>query len=148
MTHRMSKAGGSYGSMSTALKDPKLPAAERLSAWCRGPVVSAMYGAGGWSISANALSDLRRWENRHVRSFLRLKRASPDEQPMDYYCRTNRIIRELKPVYWRVLKATHAWTQRWWIFQLEDDTEPLRAYMNLRPSSEWTQTRDVMTQID
>ena len=154
MSHRLSKAEGAYGSMAAMLRDPKVPVKERLSAWCRGPVTSALYGAGGWSLTSHTLSDLRRWENKHIRRFLRMRQMSADEHRMEYYRRTNLTIHDLlakhglKPIYLRVIKTQHTWTLRWWSFTLDDGAQPLRAYMNLRPAADWANTSDMMTQLD
>eukprot|EP00973_Karenia_brevis_P042596 5896741-Karenia_brevis.AAC.1 len=65
--HRLSKAEGSYGSISRLLKDRQLQTKEKLQGWGRGPVNSALYGSGGWHFSSHNLHELRRWENKHVR---------------------------------------------------------------------------------
>ena len=63
--HRLKKAEGCYGSMAHLLKDKDTPAKERLDAWSKGPVSSALYGAGGWPLNGQSLHDMRRWENKH-----------------------------------------------------------------------------------
>ena len=45
LDHRLAKAELAYGSIASLLKDPRVPIRERLRAWSRGPVNSALYGA-------------------------------------------------------------------------------------------------------
>ena len=91
-THRLAKAEGVYGSLSKKLRDPRAPVGERLAAWGRGPVASAMYGAGGWAMNRDSFLQLRRWENKPVRSFLRIKRAGDEEGIMELNRKTNMTI--------------------------------------------------------
>eukprot|EP00973_Karenia_brevis_P031248 4313243-Karenia_brevis.AAC.1 len=47
MDHRLAKAGGTYGSISKLLKDGRARIKDRIEAWSKGPVSSAVYGGGG-----------------------------------------------------------------------------------------------------
>ena len=58
MDARLTKAEGAYGSIIRFLKDKRIPVHERLRGWCRGPVGSALYGAGGWTLGKNNLREL------------------------------------------------------------------------------------------
>ena len=152
--HRLSKAEGAYGSLAMQLKNSKLPVSERIAAWSRGPIVSALYGAGGWHITATQLGDLRRWECRHIKRFLKMKRAHEDESPVEYHRRTNLAIHRLfvkhrvLPIYLKTLKLQHSWASQWWNLRLDDGSNPLKEYMNLRPAATWKDTQDMMAQLD
>eukprot|EP00973_Karenia_brevis_P021633 2975773-Karenia_brevis.AAC.1 len=59
MDHNLTRAEGAYGSIARLLKDKGVPVSERLKGWSRGPVSSAVYGAGGWALSEHRLHALR-----------------------------------------------------------------------------------------
>eukprot|EP00973_Karenia_brevis_P086506 11997260-Karenia_brevis.AAC.1 len=92
MEHRLAKAEGAYGLIAHQLKNKRIPVKERLLAWSKGPVASAIYGGGGWHLSSRNLGILRRWENKHVRAFLKFKRLNDDESQMMFNRRTNLLI--------------------------------------------------------
>eukprot|EP00973_Karenia_brevis_P034121 4707094-Karenia_brevis.AAC.1 len=45
--HRLMKAGGTYGGIAKLLRDGRARIKDRLEAWNKGPVNSALYGGGG-----------------------------------------------------------------------------------------------------
>ena len=143
----LARADGAYGSIAKLLKDKKVPVEERLRAWCRGPVGSALYGAGGWALSKHNIHKLRRWEFNHIRAFLKMKRTSDEEGHCEFNRRTNRRIYELfvkyamDPIYVKVAKRMFNWAKTWWTFTLDDLSRPLFDYMNCRPAAEWENTR-------
>ena len=57
---------------------------------------------------------------------------------------TNMLIHSLfsrhkvAPIYVRVLKSMLKWMNTAWRFALDDGTQPLKLYMNARPSTEWS----------
>ena len=151
--HRLNKAEGNYGYMAKALKDKMAPPKEKLQAWAKGHVNSAVYGDGGWPLSQHKLHSFRRWENRHLRAFLRIRRK-PDEGVMLYNRRTNKIIHrffvnaQVLPIYVRVLRQQHRWARTWWSFSLDDGSQPLKFYMNCRPAAQWENRRSIMRTVD
>eukprot|EP00973_Karenia_brevis_P003797 524210-Karenia_brevis.AAC.1 len=147
MDHNLARAEGAYGSIAGMLRDKRIPVEERIKAWSRGPVGSAVYCAGGWALSKYNLHKLRRWEFSHVRSFLKMKKLSEQEGDFEFYRRTNRKIHDLfakyavDTIYVKALKMTFSWAKKWWTFRLDDGSGPLHAYMNCRPSASWETCR-------
>lgn len=141
--HNLTRAEGAYGSIAGMLRDKRVPMEERLKAWSRGPVGSAVYCAGGWALSKHNLHMLRRWEFNHIRSFLRMKRSSDEEGNFEFNRRTNKTIHDLfakyavDTIYVKALKMTFNWAKTWWEFRTDDGSGPLHAYMNCRPAATW-----------
>jgi hypothetical protein len=154
MNHRLIKAEGCYGGMASLLKDRGTPGKERLDAWSRGPVSSALYGVGGWSLSGHNLHDLRRWENKHIRGFMKFGMRPEVENRQKFYQRTNGMINrlllknEVVPIFVRALRQMHNWAYTWWTFSQDDGTQPLKSYLNIRPAAQWSDVRATMEQVD
>eukprot|EP00973_Karenia_brevis_P002590 353800-Karenia_brevis.AAC.1 len=144
--HRLQKAEGTYGPIAGLLRNKYAPISERLAAWGRGPVSSAIYGGGGWYLNGAILHYLRRWENKHIRGFLKMNRKE-DENMMMYYKRTNAMIYKLMlkhnvpPIYVRALRLKHSWTWKWNDFRLDDGSQPIREYMYTRMAQDWRRDR-------
>ena len=105
-------ADGAYGSIAKLFNDKNISVEERLRAWCRGPVGSALYGAGGWVLRKHNSNKLRRWEFNRVRAFLNMKTTSDKYGQFDFNRRTNRQIYKLfvkyamDPIYVKVAQQT------------------------------------------
>eukprot|EP00973_Karenia_brevis_P037556 5182451-Karenia_brevis.AAC.1 len=151
--HRFQKAETAYGQIATMLRNRNIPVEERLKAWARGPMGSALYGCGGWYLNRDRLLQIRRWEYGHIKRFLRMRRLE-DENEMMYHKRTNLFINNLfeksrvLPGHVRVLMCQHKWIWTWYNFVQDDGSAPLRDYMLMRPAGEWQLYREAMAIVD
>ena len=111
MSHRLLKAEGNLWAHSQILFAPS-PVMDKLSAWCRGPGTSAVFGSMNWNLTSDILHDMWSWELRWLRRCFQLPRR-PGEDHVGYLIRTAERIKwyfELsshRPIHIRILTAYH-----------------------------------------